>query len=79
MEYFLTNRISAIIQIIDSDRWFHVASEDNPTDLASRGVYPNELVGNVLWCHGSKCLKTSPETWKSLFLSNVDTDIQKKQ
>ena len=49
-------RISAIIQIIDSDRWFHVASEDNPADLASRGVYPNALVGNVLWWHGPKWL-----------------------
>ena len=75
---FVANRISAIIQIIDSDRWFHVASEDNPADLASRGVYPNALVGNVLWWHGPKWLKTSPETWKSLSLSNVDTDIEKK-
>ena len=25
-----SNRISAILQIIDSNSWFHVASEDNP-------------------------------------------------
>ena len=76
---FVANRISAIIQIIDSDRWFHVASEDNPADLASRGVYPNALVGNVLWWLSPKWLKTSPETWKSLSLSNLDTDIEKNQ
>ena len=74
----MANRISAIIQIIDSDRWFHVASEDNPADLASRGVYPQELVDNSLWWHGPTWLKASPEAWKSLSFSNVDTDIERK-
>ena len=32
---FVANRISAITQIIDSDRWFYLATEDNPADLAS--------------------------------------------
>ena len=46
---FVANRISTISQIIDPKHWSHVASEDNPADLASRGVYPKELAVNSIW------------------------------
>ena len=70
---FVTNRIFEISQIIDPKHWWHVASEDNPADLASCGAYPKELAVNSLWWNGPSWLKEPPDTWESLPLSNLAT------
>ncbi|XP_075150676.1 uncharacterized protein LOC142224775 [Haematobia irritans] len=49
---FVANRVSKIIQVVNPSNWFHIRSECNPADLASRGVYPNDLQENQLWWHG---------------------------
>lgn len=47
---FVANRVSKIIQIINPSNWYHVMSESNSADLASRGVYPQELL--IISCGG---------------------------
>ena len=36
---------------------------ENPTDCASRGLLPSELVDHPLWWHGPDWLGHDPATW----------------
>ena len=48
---FIENRVAEIQK--HKDITFHyVPSKENPADLASRGLYINERLGNSLWWHG---------------------------
>lgn len=60
---FVANRVSKIVQVLDPSRWFHVESAYNPADLASRGMYPQELVNSTLWWKGPCWLSDPMETW----------------
>ena len=53
---FVANRVTTIQEIIPPERWFHVKSEDNPADLASRGISPAELNDLPIWFHGPSWL-----------------------
>ncbi|XP_075158181.1 uncharacterized protein LOC142231459 [Haematobia irritans] len=76
---FVANRVSKIIQAIDPPRWHHVKSEENPADLASRGVYPQDLLGNDLWWHGPTWLRDCYENWPRFEYSPQDlTETERK-
>ncbi|XP_075159384.1 uncharacterized protein LOC142232519 [Haematobia irritans] len=76
---FVANRVSDIIQVVDFSKWHHVASEENPADLASRGLMPPDLVANELWWSGPKWLSDVPEPWtNSSFLELSDTALERK-
>ncbi|XP_075162900.1 uncharacterized protein LOC142235535 [Haematobia irritans] len=76
---FVANRVTKIIEVVDSTKWRHVRSEDNPADLASRGVYPQELVGNHLWWHGPEWLRHPSHLWpESPISDNGIIEIEKK-
>lgn len=49
---FVANRVVEIIQNINSKRWFHVSSEENPADIASRGMLLVHLKEKELWWKG---------------------------
>ena len=49
---FIANRIAAIQDSIPPEHWRHVISEENPADVASRGILPQELKDHPLWFHG---------------------------
>lgn len=48
---FVANRVSEIQTLVPPVSW-HVRSEANPADLASRGVQPDELSNSPLWWNG---------------------------
>ncbi|XP_047541815.1 uncharacterized protein LOC125074530 [Vanessa atalanta] len=54
---FVANRVSEILQILDTHHWSHVATKKNPADLASRGISPVELSEMVIWFEGPEFLK----------------------
>ncbi|GFV96664.1 DUF1758 domain-containing protein [Trichonephila clavipes] len=43
LKTFLANRVSKIHQLSSRDQWHHIASEQNPADVLSRGLLPEEL------------------------------------
>lgn len=53
---FIANRTSEIISTLPSHHWGHVASKENPADLASRGVHASMLKYARLWWVGSAWL-----------------------
>lgn len=46
LKTFVANRIVEICELTDADSWRHVPTSENPADLISRGVQPNEI-GNM--------------------------------
>ena len=53
---FVSNRISYILSHTQVEQWFKIQSDENPSDIISRGTYPNELIRNNLWLHGPSFL-----------------------
>jgi len=57
---FVANRIARIHELSNPEKWVHVASEDNPADLASRGCSGERSCGEA-WNQQTKhVLSTNP-------------------
>ncbi|GFU86999.1 integrase_H2C2 domain-containing protein [Trichonephila clavipes] len=56
---FVANRVSKIHQLSSRDQWHHIASEQNPADVLSRGLLPEDLRDDSLWWHGPELLLQS--------------------
>lgn len=63
---YVANRTSEILSNVPNVVWSHVASSDNPADLATRGVSSTTLNSNNLWWHGPIWLKEAEESWPCL-------------
>jgi len=60
----VANRIARIHELSNPEQWVHVASEDNPSDLASRGYSATQLKRKELWFNGQPFLTANQEAWK---------------
>lgn len=49
---FVSSRVIKITNVIPKNCWHYVRSNDNPADVASRGLYASPLKDNVLWWQG---------------------------
>lgn len=57
-QVFVSNRVSVIQSILPVENWHHVDGKQNPSDCASRGILPSELVAHDLWWHGPPWLRS---------------------
>ncbi|GFW53098.1 integrase catalytic domain-containing protein [Trichonephila clavipes] len=62
LKTFVANRVSKIHQLSSRDQWHHIASEQNPADVLSRGLLPEELRDDSLWWHGPELLQSTYST-----------------
>ena len=53
---FVANRIELIRSNSETSQWFHIASEENPADVGSRGVLASKLTSTT-WLQGPDFLK----------------------
>ena len=44
LKVFESNRVSQILDHLPAGQWRYVSTKNNPADLASRGVYPNNML-----------------------------------
>ena len=58
---FVANRVQQIRQNTSPDQWRYVRSEDNPADLASRGLQAATIKDCDLWWHGPRFLQEAEE------------------
>ena len=71
---FVQNRVSEIQEVIQRPNWFHVRTEENPADVASRGLAPQDLESCKDWWHGPKWLASVDfETPNQSHLSGTTT------
>lgn len=74
LKIFVANRVRQILAITSADSWHHIPSEQNPADVASRGVTPQELVQHSIWWNGPEFLSQHPSKWPistSILSSNI--------
>ena len=60
---YVGNRVSSIVNHIPSACWRHVSGSENPADIASRGLFPSELIHSSLWWKGPSWLYQSEDCW----------------
>ena len=60
---FIQNRVAEIRETISPQQWRYCPSEENPADLASRGILGSKLKGLKLWWEGPEFLKKHPSLW----------------
>ena len=58
---FVANRVQQIREHSSPGQWRYVKSEENPSDLASRGLIARDLQVSELWWHGPAFLSESSE------------------
>lgn len=70
---FIASRIRNINKLVDKNIWYHVPSEFNSADCASRGLLPSELINHSLWWHGPDFLLQ--ETYEPATVDDFVTDL----
>ncbi|XP_041449494.1 uncharacterized protein LOC121404255 [Drosophila obscura] len=75
---FVGNRVAKIARCNSGELWSHVRSEDNPADLASRGIGPIDLAGNDMWWHGPAWLRLPQSQWPCPLDPFPETDLEKR-
>jgi len=76
---FVANRVERIRQLSTPDQWFHVATADNPADLASRGTSVSGLLESC-WFQGPSFLwdrSWKPPVKQSFGLEVGDPEVRR--
>lgn len=63
---FVANREAAIGELTDYASWRHVPTTENPADLLSRGIDPQNVADCAIWWHGPTFLLQHESSWPSL-------------
>jgi len=74
LKTFVSNRINQILELTDVNQWHHIKGEDNPADLASRGLRPTEILSSAKWWNGPSWLVTERYNWKAETESIVEEE-----
>jgi hypothetical protein len=67
MKVFVANRIAEIHELTNVDDWRHIASEENPADIVSRGLLPDQLQQSNLWWFGPTFINKEDHHWPNSF------------
>ncbi|XP_071941043.1 uncharacterized protein [Antedon mediterranea] len=76
---FVANRVQQIHDASTSGQWHYVSSEDNPADIASRGMDAEKLRDCERWWHGPAFLNREKYTINQLHIEIKDDDVEVRQ
>lgn len=75
LKIYVSNRVSQILELTKPGQWYHVKTDLNSADPASRGIMPSQLLHHGLWFKGPAFLQLDPDSWpaqpSSLQIKNV--------
>lgn len=75
LKTFVANRISEIQSTTHGSEWLHVAGEENPADLVSRGLSASELVNSEKWKFGPSWLREPKSSWPIQVYETADLPV----
>jgi len=64
LKTYVSNRICQILEITNSHQWHYISSNENPADILSRGIRPQDLKETLLWWQGPLWLKQDDKSRK---------------
>ena len=73
---YFANRVGEVQDHSSPDEWRWVPTEDNPSDLITRGASPDSLKPGSFWQSGPSWLKLSEENWPKT--KDVTKEIEDK-
>ncbi|KAI5735873.1 hypothetical protein M8J77_023758 [Diaphorina citri] len=74
LKTYVANRIVEVNNLIsDKCDWYHVPTDLNPADCASRGLLPVQFLEHSQWLHGPDFLRLSSEHWPQTQGNLVET------
>ncbi|KMQ84336.1 gag-pol protein [Lasius niger] len=62
---FVVNCVAEIQTTLSATHWGYLRTNENPADLATRGISPRKLIGAKLWWQGPAWLRDSESSWPS--------------
>ncbi|XP_075157157.1 uncharacterized protein LOC142230391 [Haematobia irritans] len=71
LKTFVANRISKIQDLTINSPWRHVDSKNNPADLISRGLKPEQLPECNMWFYGPLFLHGNEDSWPKEFAKEL--------
>lgn len=69
---FVATRIAEIQRLTSTSEWYKISTGDNPADVVSRGLSPNELKDCLLWWYGASFLQDKTIPWPNQDKYNVE-------
>lgn len=63
LKTYVSNRVNQILEITCAQQWKHVRTNENPADMASRGIKPSQLLNNTFWWNGPEWLVKDDQQW----------------
>lgn len=78
---FVANRVQKIRDYTAPENWRYIETDQNPADIASRGLTAQELVESKLWWKGPRFLSTTdtPPCLESIELSPEDPEVKRTE
>jgi len=70
-DIFIRRRTDDIKKLMDTE-WSHVNSDDNPADIASKGICAHKLKDCSIWWNGPKWLSMSKDHWPKIQLEQKE-------
>ncbi|CAI6370378.1 unnamed protein product [Macrosiphum euphorbiae] len=64
LKTYVSNRICQILEITNSQQWHYISTNENPADVLSRGIRPQDLQETLLWWQGPLWLREDDKGWK---------------
>lgn len=78
LQVFVANRVAEIQELTDCSSWRHVPTKENPADLLSRGLFPEQLLQSIIWWHGPSFLSRPEHERPTTHKPEISTTELKK-
>lgn len=75
LKAFVCNRVNEINELTSGYNFKHVSTDQNPADMASRGVHPKFLHSNSVWWEGPSFLKLPADEWPKQKHVQISSDL----
>lgn len=72
---FVANRIGVILKNTYPEQWGHIHTDENPADLASRGIDREVITNLERWLHGPQFLTQPEGSWPRRFGESLKCDF----
>lgn len=63
LKTYIANRVDQILEVTTAKQWKLVPTDDNPSDLITKGITADTLIDQSLWWHGPRWLTETPDNW----------------